>query len=67
MLTLVNWKRNSRCLRAHRLPVLDPDGGVVTSVALDADWLVAGLANHRIYVFFDQHWLTRPYSRRASA
>ncbi|KAI0248780.1 WD40-repeat-containing domain protein [Lactifluus subvellereus] len=49
--TLVNWKLGGRCLRAHRLPVLDPDSGVVTSVALDADWLVAGLANHRIYVF----------------
>ncbi|KAI9449118.1 WD40 repeat-like protein [Russula earlei] len=49
--TLVNWKRGGRCLRAHRIPVLDPDSGVVTSVALDADWLVAGLANHRIHVF----------------
>ncbi|KAI0289930.1 WD40-repeat-containing domain protein, partial [Multifurca ochricompacta] len=49
--TLVNWKRGGRCLRTHRIPVLDPDSGVVTSVALDADWLVAGLANHRIHVF----------------
>ncbi|KAH9034922.1 WD40-repeat-containing domain protein [Lactarius hengduanensis] len=51
--TLVNWKRGGRCLHAHRIPVTDPDpnSGVVTSVALDADWLVAGLANHRIYVF----------------
>lgn len=48
---MVNWKRGGRCLRAHRIPVLDPDSGVVTSVALDADWLVAGLANHRIHVF----------------
>jgi len=48
---VVNWKRGGRCLRAHRIPVLDPDSGVVTSVALDADWLVAGLANHRIHVF----------------
>ncbi|KAH9988574.1 WD40-repeat-containing domain protein [Russula vinacea] len=50
-LTLVNWKRGGRCLRAHRIPVLDPNSGVVTSVALDADWLVAGLANHRIHIF----------------
>ncbi|KAH9064618.1 WD40 repeat-like protein [Lactarius vividus] len=49
--TLVNWKCGGRCLRAHRIPVPDPDSGVVTSVALDVDWLVAGLANHRIYVF----------------
>jgi F-box and WD-40 domain protein CDC4 len=48
---VVNWKRGGRCLRAHRIPVLDPNSGVVTSVALDADWLVAGLANHRIHVF----------------
>ena len=48
---MVNWKRGGRCLRAHRIPVLDPDSGVVTSVALDANWLVAGLANHRIHVF----------------
>lgn len=31
--------------------MLEPDSGVVTSVALDADWLVAGLANHRIHIF----------------
>ena len=49
--TVVNWKRGGRCLHTHRIPVLDPDSGVVTSVALDADWLVAGLANHRIHVF----------------
>jgi F-box and WD-40 domain protein CDC4 len=48
---VVNWKRGGRCLHTHRIPVLDPDSGVVTSVALDADWLVAGLANHRIHVF----------------
>ena len=48
---MVNWKRGGRCLRAHRIPVLDPNSGVVTSVALDADWLVAGLANHRIHIF----------------
>lgn len=48
---VVNWKRGGRCVRSHRIPVLDPDSGVVTSVALDADWLVAGLANHRIHVF----------------
>ncbi|KAF8269177.1 WD40-repeat-containing domain protein [Lactarius quietus] len=48
---VVNWKRGGRCLRSHRIPVLDPDSGVVTSVALDANWLVVGLANHRIDVF----------------
>ena len=56
MLTLlrsavVNWKRGGRYLHEHRLPMLDPDSGLVTSVALDADWFVAGLDNHHIYVF----------------
>ena len=50
-LTVVNLKRSGRCLCAYHIPILDPDSGVVTSVALDADWLVAGLANHHIYVF----------------
>ncbi|KAI0262348.1 WD40-repeat-containing domain protein [Gloeopeniophorella convolvens] len=49
--TLINWKRGGRCLRSHRIPTLDPDSGVVTSAALDADWLIAGLANNRIQVF----------------
>ena len=31
--------------------MLDPDSGVVTSVVLDANWLVAGLVNHHIHIF----------------
>jgi F-box and WD-40 domain protein CDC4 len=49
--TAVNWKCGGRCLHTHHLSVLDPDSGIVTSIALNADWLVAGLANHHIYVF----------------
>jgi F-box and WD-40 domain protein CDC4 len=33
------------------VPVVNPDSGVITSVALDADWVVVGLANSRIHVF----------------
>ncbi|KAI0047407.1 WD40 repeat-like protein [Auriscalpium vulgare] len=50
-ITTTNWRRNGTLLRAHRIPVLNPESGVVTSVALDGDWLVAGLANHRIHIF----------------
>ncbi|KAI0057365.1 WD40 repeat-like protein [Artomyces pyxidatus] len=49
--TVMNWRHGGMCLRTHRIPVVNPDQGVVTSVALDADWLVVGLANHRIHVF----------------
>jgi F-box and WD-40 domain protein CDC4 len=31
--------------------VASPDQGVVTAVALDADWVVVGLANARVHVF----------------
>jgi F-box and WD-40 domain protein CDC4 len=33
------------------VPVVNPDNGVITSVALDPDWVVVGLANSRIHVF----------------
>ncbi|EIM80293.1 WD40 repeat-like protein [Stereum hirsutum FP-91666 SS1] len=49
--TVTNWRRGGRLLRTHRVPIVDPDHGVVTSVALDTDWIVAGLANARIHVF----------------
>ena len=47
----MNWRRNGHLLRAHRVPVVNPDSGVITSVALDTDWVVVGLANSRIHVF----------------
>jgi F-box and WD-40 domain protein CDC4 len=47
----MNWRRGGQLLRAHRVPAANPERGVVTSVALDADWVVAGLANCRIHVF----------------
>lgn len=46
-LTARNWARGGRILRAHN----SQDDGVVTSVAMDDEWIVVGLANHRIHVF----------------
>ncbi|KAJ1306488.1 hypothetical protein OPQ81_007491 [Rhizoctonia solani] len=42
-----NWLKGGRILRAHN----SSDDGVVTSVAMDDEWIVVGLANHRIHVF----------------
>ena len=47
----MNWRRGGHRLRAHRVPVCSPDSGVVTSVALDDDWVIVGLANCRIHIF----------------
>ncbi|KAG8742858.1 hypothetical protein FRC10_000837 [Ceratobasidium sp. 414] len=46
-LTQQNWAHGGRILRTHS----SPDDGVVTSVAMDDEWIVVGLANHRINVF----------------
>ncbi|KAH8104279.1 WD40 repeat-like protein [Phellopilus nigrolimitatus] len=49
--TMTNWRRKGRLLNKHRPPSATPDGGVVTSVALDHEWIVVGLASCRIQVF----------------
>ena len=41
-------------LRSHRMPVVTPDSGVITSLAIDDEWVVVGLANSRIHVFSAQ-------------
>ncbi|KAG9087166.1 hypothetical protein FS749_003131 [Ceratobasidium sp. UAMH 11750] len=46
-LTAHNWAHGGRILRSH----VSSDDGVVTSVAMDDEWIVVGLANHRIHVF----------------
>lgn len=46
-LTARNWAVGGRILRTHN----SSDDGVVTSVAMDDEWIVVGLANHRIHVF----------------
>ena len=38
-------------MNKHRPPSATPDGGVVTSVALDHEWIIVGLASCRIQVF----------------
>jgi F-box and WD-40 domain protein CDC4 len=50
-MSVSNWRRGGRLLRAHRVPIIAPDSGVVTSLALDPDWTVVGLANSRIHIF----------------
>lgn len=47
----MNWRHGGHLLRSHRYPVVTPDGGVITSLALDSEWVVVGLANSRIHVF----------------
>ncbi|KAJ7281976.1 WD40 repeat-like protein [Mycena rebaudengoi] len=57
--TMMNWRYGGTLLRAHRmLPTAAPPNGgtvnsidVITSVALDKDWVVVGLANSKIHVF----------------
>ncbi|KAG8922003.1 hypothetical protein FRC02_012216 [Tulasnella sp. 418] len=46
-LTEANWRRGGRVLKSHT----SQDDGVVTSVAMNEEWIVAGLVNHRIHVF----------------
>jgi F-box and WD-40 domain protein CDC4 len=47
----MNWRHGGHLLRAYRVPFVGSDSGVVTSVALDAEWVVVGLANSKIHVF----------------
>lgn len=51
VLTVTNWRSHGRLLNKHRPPSATPDGGVVTSVAIDHEWIVVGLASCRIQVF----------------
>ncbi|GJE89631.1 WD40 repeat-like protein [Phanerochaete sordida] len=63
-MTLTKWRTGGTLLRRipltshHHLPndamqppVANPSSAVPTSIALDPDWLVIGLANSRIHVF----------------
>ena len=47
----MKWLHGGTPLRNHRLPILQPDMGVVTSLAMDEDWIVAGLSDNKIHVF----------------
>ncbi|KIM55986.1 hypothetical protein SCLCIDRAFT_17245 [Scleroderma citrinum Foug A] len=48
---MTNMRRGGTLLHAHRMSAVNPDGGVITSVALDSDQVVVGLANSKIHVF----------------
>ncbi|TFK75057.1 WD40 repeat-like protein [Pluteus cervinus] len=50
-ITMQNWRHGGHLLRSHHIPVVTPDSGVITSLALDSDWVVVGLANSKIHVF----------------
>lgn len=50
-MTMMNWRRGGHLLRSHRMPIVTPDSGVITSLAIDKEWVVVGLANSRIHVF----------------
>ena len=47
----MKWLHGGTPLRNHRLPISQPDLGVVTSLAMDQDWIVAGLSDTKIHVF----------------
>jgi F-box and WD-40 domain protein CDC4 len=47
----MNWRNGGHLLCTHRPPVVTSESGVITSVALDTEWVVVGLANCKIYVF----------------
>lgn len=44
-------RRGGYLLRSHRMPIVTPDGGVVTSVALDSDRVVVGCANSKVHIY----------------
>jgi len=47
----MNWRNGGVLLRAHRTPAVPSECGVITSVALDAAWIIVGLDNCKIHVF----------------
>ena len=46
-----NWRRGGTLLRSHRLPIVSPHHGTVTSLALDSEWVVVGFADAKIKIF----------------
>jgi F-box and WD-40 domain protein CDC4 len=47
----MNWRNGGHIMHEYRTPITTSDNGVVTSVALDDDWIVVGLTNCRINVY----------------
>ncbi|KAF5362293.1 hypothetical protein D9756_002048 [Leucocoprinus leucothites] len=50
-ITMTNWRKGGSLLQSHRVPVVNAENGVVTSLALDREWIVIALANNKIHVF----------------
>ena len=46
-----NWRKGGTLIRSHRLPVVSPHHGTVTSLALDSEWVVVGFADAKIQIF----------------
>ena len=46
-----NWRKGGTLIRSHRLPIVNPHHGTVTSLALNLEWVVVGFADSRIQVF----------------
>ena len=47
----MNWILGGNPLHIHQLPILQPEVGVVTSLAMNEDWIVVGLSDNKIHVF----------------
>lgn len=48
---MCNMRRGGTLLQSHRMSVVTPDSGVITSLAMDYDQVVVGLANSKIHIF----------------
>lgn len=48
-----NWRHGGHLLREFSVPIglNEREGGVITSVALDSEWIVVGGVNSKIHVF----------------
>ncbi|KIK77016.1 hypothetical protein PAXRUDRAFT_168104 [Paxillus rubicundulus Ve08.2h10] len=46
-----NMRRGGTRLRSHRMTIPAPDGGVVTSAALDSDRVIVGCANSKVLIY----------------
>ena len=46
-----NWRKGGELLDSHKIPIVSPDSGTVTSLALDGEYVVVGLSNAMIKIF----------------
>ncbi|KAF4610817.1 hypothetical protein D9613_007272 [Agrocybe pediades] len=46
-----NWREGGELLNMHRMPIVQPDTGTVTSLALDAEYVVVGFSNAMVKIF----------------